>query len=137
MPLMHFHVMKGERSPAELRALLDAAHDAMLEAFKVPARDRYQLVSEHEPTHMILEDTGLDIPRTSRIVLLQVVSRPRGKELIAAFYRLLAETLHARVGLLPSDLMVSVVENQDEHWSFGLGRAQFLTGELPLPGAKA
>lgn len=137
MPLMHFHVMKGERSPAELRALLDTAHDAMLEAFKVPARDRYQLVSEHEPTHMILEDTGLDIPRTSRIVLLQVVSRPRGKEQIAAFYRLLAKTLHARIGLLPSDLMVSVVENQDEHWSFGLGRAQFLTGELPLPGAKA
>ncbi|GBQ43003.1 tautomerase family protein [Komagataeibacter europaeus] len=137
MPLLHFHVVKGQRNPAELRSLLDAAHDAMLEAFKVPARDRYQLVSEHEPTHMVIEDTGLDIPRTPKVVLLQVVSRPRGKEQIAAFYELLAETLQARCGLAPSDLMVSIIENQDEHWSFGLGRAQFLTGELPLPGAPA
>ncbi|AHI25106.1 tautomerase family protein [Komagataeibacter swingsii] len=137
MPLLHFHVVKGQRNPAELRGLLDAAHDAMLEAFKVPVRDRYQLVSEHEPTHMVIEDTGLDIPRTPKVVLLQVVSRPRGKEQIAAFYKLLAETLQARCGLAPSDLMVSIIENQDEHWSFGLGRAQFLTGELPLPGAPA
>ncbi|RFD18545.1 tautomerase family protein [Komagataeibacter melaceti] len=137
MPLMHFHIVKGQRTPDELRSLLDAAHDAMLEAFKVPARDRYQLVSEHEPTHMIIEDTGLGIPRTPKVVLLQVVSRPRGKEQIAAFYRLLADTLQARCGLAATDLMVSVVENQDEHWSFGHGRAQFLTGELPLPGAKA
>ncbi|GBQ15078.1 tautomerase family protein [Komagataeibacter rhaeticus] len=137
MPLMHFHVVKGARTPEELRSFLDAAHDAMVEAFKVPVRDRYQLVSEREPSHMIVEDTGLDIPRTSKVVLLQVFSRPRGKEQIAAFYKLLAETLHARTGLAPSDLMVSVVENNDEHWSFGHGRAQFLTGELPLPGAKA
>ncbi|KON64677.1 tautomerase enzyme [Komagataeibacter europaeus] len=137
MPLLHFHVVKGQRNPAELRSLLDAAHDAMLEAFKVPARDRYQLVSEHEPTHMVIEDTGLDIPRTPKVVLLQVVSRPRGKEQIAVFYKLLAEALQARCGLAPSDLMVSIIENQDEHWSFGLGRAQFLTGELPLPGAPA
>ena len=26
--------------------------------------------------------------------------------------------------------LVSIVENTDEDWSFGLGRAQFLTGEL-------
>jgi len=26
--------------------------------------------------------------------------------------------------------VVSIVENSDEDWSFGLGRGQFLTGEL-------
>ena len=33
-------------------------------------------------------------------------------------------------GIPPSDVMVTVVENTDEGWSFGRGRAQFLTGEL-------
>ncbi|GAN71760.1 tautomerase family protein [Acetobacter syzygii] len=129
MPLLHFHVIKG-RKPEELRLLLDTTHEAMLEAFKVPERDRYQIVSEHDPAHMIIEDTGLDIPRTDKVVLLQVTSRPRSKEQIAEFYKLLAKKLEARCGLAPSDLMVSIVQNADEHWSFGLGRAQFLTGEL-------
>ncbi|GBR07405.1 tautomerase family protein [Acetobacter oeni] len=130
MPLLHFHIVKGSRTPDELKSLLDTAHAAMLEAFKVPARDRYQLVSEHEPSHMIVEDTGLDIPRTNKVVLLQIVSRPRSKEQIENFYRLLAEKLEKGCGLASSDLMVSIVQNSDEHWSFGLGRAQFLTGDL-------
>ncbi|MFT8885231.1 MAG: tautomerase family protein, partial [Acetobacter papayae] len=46
------------------------------------------------------------------------------------FYRLLAEKLEQACGLAPADLMVSIIQNADEHWSFGLGRAQFLTGEL-------
>lgn len=129
MPLLHFHVIKG-RKPEALRKLLDTAHDAMLEAFKVPVRDRYQIVSEHEPAHMVIEDTGLGIPRTDQVVLLQITSRPRSKEQITAFYKLLAERLQEHCGLAPSDLVVSIVQNSDEHWSFGLGRAQFVTGEL-------
>ncbi|MDR4379250.1 tautomerase family protein, partial [Bacillus amyloliquefaciens] len=35
MPLMRFDLIEG-RSDAELKALLDAAHEAMLEAFQVP-----------------------------------------------------------------------------------------------------
>jgi Tautomerase enzyme len=45
-------------------------------------------------------------------------------------YALLAEQLKRDCGLDPADLVVSVSENDDEDWSFGLGRAQFLTGEL-------
>lgn len=129
MPLLHFHLVEG-RSDSEIKTLLDAAHEAMLEAFKVPRGDRYQIVSEHKPSRMIVEDTGLDIPRTGNVVLLQVFSRPRGEEANALFYRLLVERLEADCGIAPSDVMISVVENEDAHWSFGYGRAQFLTGEL-------
>jgi Tautomerase enzyme len=129
MPLLRFDLIEG-RSPDELQALLDAAHRAMLAAFKVPARDRYQIVTEHKPSHMIVEDTGLGIPRTDKVVFLQVTSRPRGREAKEAFYKLLADELERSCGITPSDLVVSIVENSDEDWSFGLGRAQFLTGEL-------
>jgi malonate semialdehyde decarboxylase len=46
------------------------------------------------------------------------------------FYRLLAEKLQAACGLSPDDLIVSLVENADADWSFGRGKAQFMTGEL-------
>lgn len=129
MPLLHFHLVEG-RSDDAIKALLDAAHEAMLDAFKVPRGDRYQLVSEHKPSRMIVEDTGLNISRTKNVVLVQMFSRPRGAEANALFYRLLVERLQAECGILPSDVMISVVENEDAHWSFGHGRAQFLTGEL-------
>jgi phenylpyruvate tautomerase PptA (4-oxalocrotonate tautomerase family) len=129
MPLLRFDLIEG-RSADELQALLDAAHRAMLEAFKVPRRDRYQIVNEHKPGHMIVEDTGLGIPRTDKVVFLQVTSRPRGRDAKEAFYRLLVEELEKSCGIAPSDVVVSILENTDEDWSFGLGRAQFLTGDL-------
>lgn len=129
MPLLRFDLVEG-RTDAELRALLDAAHRAMLAAFNVPARDRYQIVNEHAPSRMIVEDTGLGIPRTKNVVVVQVITRPRGKEAKQRFYRLLADELQKSCGIAPSDVMVSMVENTDEDWSFGLGWAQFLEGDL-------
>jgi hypothetical protein len=129
MPLLRFDIIEG-RTDAELKTLLDAAHRAMLAAFKVPERDRYQIVNEHKPSRMIVEDTGLGIPRTDKIVLVQVITRPRGKEAKQNFYRLLTQELQTSCGIAPTDVMVSLVENTDEDWSFGLGRAQFLEGDL-------
>jgi len=129
MPLIRFDLLEG-RTEAELKTLLDAAHEAMLEAFKVPAGDRYQIVTEHKPSRMIVEDTGLGIPRTRDVLVVQVFTRPRSKESKQDFYRLLTEKLEAACGIAPSDVMVSCMVNSDEDWSFGHGRAQFLTGEL-------
>jgi hypothetical protein len=129
MPLLRFDLVQG-RSSDEIKTLLDTAHEAMVEAFKVPVRDRYQVVHEHPAAHLVVEDTGLDIPRTDKRVLIQITSRPRSREMKETFYRLLAERLESRCGISPTDLVVSIVVNGDEDWSFGHGRAQFLTGEL-------
>ena len=102
----------------------------MLEAFAVPPGDRYQIVTEHKPSRMIIEDTGLGIPRTKDVVVVQVFTRPRSQEMKQDFYRLLTEKLEAACGIAPADVMVSCVVNSDADWSFGHGRAQFLTGEL-------
>jgi len=129
MPLLYFNVLEG-RTDAELKSMLDAAHRAMLAAFKVPERDRYQIVNEYKASRMVVEDTGLGIPRTDKVVVVQVVSRPRGKEAKQKFYRLITEDLKKFCAKAPSDVMVSIIENTDEDWSFGLGRAQFLEGDL-------
>lgn len=132
MPLLRFDLIAG-RSDSELQTLLDAAHRAMLAAFGVPERDRYQIVHEHNPSRLVVEDTGLGIPRTDKVVVLQVTTRPRGRGAKERFYRLLVEELERSCAIAPSDVMVSIVENTDEDWSFGHGRAQFLTGELGGP----
>jgi phenylpyruvate tautomerase PptA (4-oxalocrotonate tautomerase family) len=129
MPLLRFDLIEG-RNDAELKSLLDATHRAVLLAFGVPERDRYQIVHEHKASRMIVEDTGLGIPRTDKVVTLQVTSRSRTTAEKQNFYKILCEELETHCGIAPSDVMVSLVVNQDEDWSFGYGRAQFLTGEL-------
>ncbi|NIZ90671.1 tautomerase family protein [Kineococcus rubinsiae] len=129
MPLLRFDLVAG-RTPQALTALLDAAHAAVVEAFDVPPGDRYQVVHQHPAGELVVHDTGLGIERTDEVVLLQVTSRPRSREQKERFYALLVENLRRDCGTAPSDVVVSVVESSDADWSFGHGRAQFLTGEL-------
>jgi len=129
MPLLKFDVIQG-RTDQQLKTLLDVTHHAMVDAFEVPISDRYQSVTQHRAGELILHDTGLGYTRSTEVVLLTVVSRPRSQAQKTTFYRLLAERLHSECGLSPDDLIVSLVENSDADWSFGRGRAQFLTGEL-------
>jgi len=129
MPLIYVDVIEG-RTPAEVQALLDAIHEAMLEAFTVPQRDRYQVVSTHPAHEIVALDTGLGIARSSRLVIVHAVIRRRTCPQKQRFYELLASKLAEQCGLDPADLVVSITENDDDDWSFGYGRAQFLTGEL-------
>jgi len=129
MPLIRVDVIEG-RSPDEIKTLLDATHRALVSVFKIPKRDRYQIVHEHRPSHFMVEDTGLGITRTNKCVVIQITTRPREREAKESFYRLLCHELEAACGIQPSDVVVSMVTSSDEDWSFGYGRAQFLTGEL-------
>lgn len=129
MPLLNIHVVKG-RTEDQIKTLLQTIHDAMVDAFEVPVRDRYQILQEHDPQRLIMEDTGLGFVRTNNRVLIHVTTRPRSREMKERFYALLADQLGKRCGVAPEDIMVSCVDNSDADWTFGFGRAQFLVGEL-------
>jgi len=129
MPLVHVDLIEG-RDPEQVRSLLDTAHGALVEAFGLPPRDRYQVASVHPAQEIVAWDTGLGIERSDQLVIMHIVSRRRTRQQKQNLYALLAEKLQKECGLDPTDLIVSITENDDEDWSFGQGRAQFLTGEL-------
>jgi phenylpyruvate tautomerase PptA (4-oxalocrotonate tautomerase family) len=129
MPLVRFDVVEG-RSDYEIKRLLDAAHRAMLSAFHVPESDRYQIYHEHPPSRLLAEDTGLGIRRTRNLVVVSVTSRERTQEMKEEFYAELCRELKESCAIDPNDVFVSIVTNSAADWSFGNGRAQFITGEL-------
>lgn len=129
MPLLKFHLYEG-KSEEEIKNILDVTHEVMVNAFEVPASDRYQLVHEHKKYQMVMEDTGLGFERTDNFLLIHIISRERTKEQITKFYENLAKDLNKKCNISPSDLMISISSNGDNDWSFGGGKAQFLTGEL-------
>jgi phenylpyruvate tautomerase PptA (4-oxalocrotonate tautomerase family) len=129
MPLVRIDVQQG-RSEKELRLIADTVQDVMLEVFAAPPRDRYQIITEHPVGHIIAEDTGLGFDRTDGVTVIQIFQQGRSAEQKKTAYQELAYRLEAQCGLKPTDLVVSIVANQPEDWSFGLGRAQFLDGDL-------
>ena len=129
MPLVRIDAVAGRRQE-QVKSLLDAAHRALLIAFNVPPRDRYQVYHEHPASHLVVQDTGLGIERTDQVVLVTVTTRPRRQEEKLTFYRELCQELEESCQIKPGDVVVSFVTNTDADWSFGLGAAQFITGEL-------
>jgi phenylpyruvate tautomerase PptA (4-oxalocrotonate tautomerase family) len=129
MPLVRIDVQQG-RTPTELRTIADVVQGVMLDVFAAPPGDRYQIITEHPVGQIIAEDTGLGFERTDGVVVIQIVQQGRTVEQKRAAYEQLAKRLEAECGVRPTDLIVSVVANGREDWSFGLGRAQFLEGDL-------
>jgi phenylpyruvate tautomerase PptA (4-oxalocrotonate tautomerase family) len=130
VPLVRIDVQQG-RSASELRLLADTVQDVLLDVFAAPPRDRYQIITEHPVGHIITEDTGLGFERTDGVVVIQIFQQGRTADQKQAAYRELAARLGATCGVQPTDLIVSVTANERADWSFGLGRAQFLEGDLP------
>ncbi|QLI78060.1 tautomerase family protein [Bacillus pumilus] len=45
-------------------------------------------------------------------------------------YAQIAERVEKECGVAKTDVMISIVENGDADWSFGMGQAQFIKGLL-------
>ncbi|HCV82761.1 MAG TPA: tautomerase family protein, partial [Zunongwangia profunda] len=75
MPLIRIDLTEG-RSDKEIKNIMDTVQDCSVEAFSVPIRDRYQIVTEHKPGRMILLDTGLGFERSEEAIVIQVFTSP-------------------------------------------------------------
>lgn len=122
-------MIKG-RTEKEIKQILDISYQVMLNAFHAPEGDRYQIVNQHEDYEMQILDTGLDFKRTGQVIVFSLVTRPRTTEEKQTFYSQLVKELNEQLGIRTEDVMINLTVNSDEDWSFGFGRAQFLTGEL-------
>ncbi|MBY0177486.1 MULTISPECIES: tautomerase family protein [Curtobacterium] len=134
MPLVRFDLATG-RTPEAVRAIADATHQAIVDVYGIPERDRFQIITEHPATQIIAQDAGLGFERTEGVVMIQVFTqRGRSDEAKQALYAAIHDAL-AGVGVASEDVFIGYVENGPQDWSFGFGRAQYLTGELGVPDA--
>ena len=126
MPLLKFDLVEG-RDQQAIKALLDAAHRAVVKALGVPARDRFQIVYQHPAHELIIQDTGLGLERTDNIVVISITSTYRTDEQKQKLYKALADELQRDCGIDPQDIMINLVNNSLSDWSLGCGEAHFLT----------
>jgi phenylpyruvate tautomerase PptA (4-oxalocrotonate tautomerase family) len=132
MPLVRIDVVEG-RSAKEVGELADAVHRAVVAEYGIPLRDRFQVITEQPRGRIIAQDAGVGFERSDGVVVVQIFTQ-RGRDVEAKqrLYAAIAAEL-AGVGVRGEDVFVGYVENGPEDWSFGFGRAQYLTGELAIP----
>ncbi len=132
MPLVRIDVNAG-RSPEELGRLSRAIHDAILAEYRIPARDYFHIVTEHAQGQIFAQDAGLGFERSSDVVMIHIFTQGgRSQEAKQSLFAAIAAQL-ADVGVAGEDVFLGYVENGASDWSFGFGRAQYVTGELAVP----
>ncbi|WP_166359626.1 tautomerase family protein [Pseudomonas akapageensis] len=68
----------------------------------------------------------LGIVYTTKIVFIQVTwNAGRTIEVKKAFFKAIADGIHARTGLRREDVWISLIDVEREDWSFGNGEMQY------------
>ena len=110
MPLTLIECRRG-LTLAQKRALLDAVHASLVEAFKIPERDRHQRFMEYAP-----EDFEIPGDKGERFTLVSLDVFP-GRSLAAkrALYQGIVTRFEAQ-GIPPRDVFIVLREPPLENW---------------------
>jgi phenylpyruvate tautomerase PptA (4-oxalocrotonate tautomerase family) len=129
MPLVRISLLRG-KSPGYIRALSDGIQRGLVTAFEAPEDDRFQLVQQHDRDDFIYDPDYLDIHRSDDLVMIHIVaSNWRDTAQKKALYKTITDNLVQNPGLRPEDVLIVLSPNGREDWSFGHGRATYVTDE--------
>ena len=129
MPLVRIDLNKG-KSADYVRAVGDGVHQALVEVFKAPADDRFQVITQHAPGGLVYDPDYLGIHRSDDVVFVHIIA---GKWRDAAtkrkLYRRIVENLSRAPGLRTEDVLIALTLNDRDDWSFGKGEQPYVKEE--------
>ena len=126
MPLVRIDLAAD--TSAETAGLIgDVVYHAMVTTANVPEHDKFQIIHRHAKDELVYPAAGyLGITYTPNIVFIQVAwNAGRTIEVKKAFYKAIAEGVHAKTGWRKEDVWISLIEVNREDWSFGNGEMQY------------
>ena len=127
MPLVRISLMRGK--PAGFGEDVGRiVYEVMVETIGVPRGDRFQVISEHDRSGLVVDPGYLGIARGDGIVIIQAtISEGRSLDQKKALYRRIAERLNSDLRVRIEDVFINLVEVKKENWSFGNGVAQYVS----------
>jgi phenylpyruvate tautomerase PptA (4-oxalocrotonate tautomerase family) len=132
MPLVRISLLRG-KSKEHIRAISDGVHQALIDAYRIPPEDRFQLIHQHEPEEFVYDADYLGIHRTRDVVFIHIVAGNwRDTATKKALYKAIADRLTASPGLRSEDVQVILSPNARDEWSFGNGLASYVKDTDPV-----
>ena len=71
MPLVRIDLLQGKPKDY-IAAIGESVHRAMVDAIGVPARDHFQVITEHAPGYLVYNANYLEINRSDDVVFIQI-----------------------------------------------------------------
>jgi phenylpyruvate tautomerase PptA (4-oxalocrotonate tautomerase family) len=125
MPLVRIDLAAG-KSVEFRKTLGEIVYQAMREVINVPANDKFQIITEHAAGEINVADNYLGNTYSADIVLIQItLNGGRTVEMKKAFFKKIADDIHAQLKVRRDDVVINLVEVAKENWSFGGGIAQY------------
>jgi phenylpyruvate tautomerase PptA (4-oxalocrotonate tautomerase family) len=126
MPLVRIDI-SNNATPELAQTISDVVYAAMTEIANVPQHDKFQIITRHVAEQLIYPSAGyLGIDYTPGIIFIQVFwVSGRTTDAKKAFFRKIADDLHARAGVRKQDVFISLIDAAREDWSFGNGEMQY------------
>jgi phenylpyruvate tautomerase PptA (4-oxalocrotonate tautomerase family) len=126
MPFVKIALLKG-KTPAQLKAIADGVHQALVDTYSMPPNDRFQVIEQYEAGTFFYDRQYLDIERTDDVVFIHILaSRWRDTPMKQALYYAIAQRLSADCGMRAQDIQVFISNNDRQDWSFGNGVASYV-----------
>jgi phenylpyruvate tautomerase PptA (4-oxalocrotonate tautomerase family) len=104
----------------------DIIFQVMREHINVPEDDKFQVITRHDTSELVIPKSYLGIEYSENIIFIQVtLNEGRTTNMKKAFYKAICEDLANRLKVRPQDIVVNLVEVNKENWSFGNGEMQY------------
>lgn len=132
MPLVRIDA-SSEVPKALIPKIGDEVHEAIVEVFKIPVRDKFQVLSQSSPGYLRAEDAGLGFDRPWGTICIQIFTqRGRSDQRKQALFKRISDGLGA-MGVPGESVFIGYFENGPSDWSFANGDAQYMDGQLAVP----
>jgi 4-oxalocrotonate tautomerase len=130
MPLVRINLSQNA-APQVAHAVSETVYQAMVDIAGVPRDDKFQIVTRHADDELIYPAEGyLGVTYSPGIIFIQVTwNAGRTTDVKKAFYRAIADGIHAKTGVRKEDVFINLVDVAREDWSFGGGEMQYAPKE--------
>lgn len=115
---------------ADLPAVSDAVHQALVKHFNVPADDLLQVLQRRAPDELVCTPEYVGVRHSKHVVFVQIDCAPgRSVAQKQALYADIAAGIARTTSFTANDVIIHLVETLRENWSFGNGLAQYVTAQ--------
>lgn len=117
MPVVRITIRAG-KSPEYKKALLDGIHSALVQSFKIPEHDRFQMLHE-------LDDERFEAPpaKTDNVTVIEITAfKGRSNEAKKQLYQAIVNNLGKAPGIRGDDIIIILHEPPLENWGIRGGK---------------
>lgn len=124
MPLVRI-TLSEKHNIATQNLISSAIHRALIDEFLISENDFFHIIENTGPSQLHFPQEYLSISHTSDIIIIQIIAA-RGRDGLQKrnLYRAISFNISALTNVSPKDIIIMLLENTKDNWSFGNGEMQ-------------